>query len=152
MAAILSYLKVMDEMIELYITKWFRKYLKNSDIEYINDPLEKSLRMVHEKKYTLSLWRLYQILDILSSQKHKTPYVLKFDNYLKSRPFLQKSLLSPSFLLQLKHIIDSHVASDKRHKGSLSKKETLKVRKILIWNLQDKDCILYQISETQTTI
>ena len=56
MSVIIGYQKTIDEMVELYITKWFRKYVsKHSYISSpINTPLEKSLHIVVTKKYILS--------------------------------------------------------------------------------------------------
>ena len=52
-------------MIEMYITKGFRKYIEKNNLSRspVNSPLEKSLHNVIEKKYILSLGRLYQILS-----------------------------------------------------------------------------------------
>jgi len=151
MSAIISYLKIIDEMLELYMTKWFRKYLRKKTISVHNTPLEKSLRLVVEKKHSLSLWRLYQSLEIITKNSDKTPYVLELCEYLKSRSFLEKCLLSSSFLLQLKWLIDIHALWDKRHKGFLSKKDTIKARKIIIWDFTDTASILYSLAESQTT-
>jgi hypothetical protein len=68
---ILSYQKIIDAMIEMYITKGFRKYIsKNSkNIPHINDPLEKSIRLIIEKNHIFSLGRVYQSLNIISTKK-----------------------------------------------------------------------------------
>jgi hypothetical protein len=152
MWVILSYQKIIDEMIELYITRGFRKYvLKHSkNITHINDPLEKSLRLIIEKKHIFSLWRVHQILGIISSWKKTSWYVLEFSQYLKSRNFLEKSLLESAFLLQLKWLIDSHAVTDKRHSWTLSKKDTITARNLIIWDFTDKNCILQILAQTQS--
>lgn len=154
MWVVLWYQKVIDGMIEMYITKWFRKYLKKNNInpQYLNDPLEKSLRAIVEKKYIFSLWRVYQSLKLISENQSLTPYIYELSAYIKSRPTLKKSLLQSSFLLQLEWLIHLHAISDKRHSGTLSRTDTLKARKFINWNFQDKECILSLLSASQDTV
>lgn len=150
-SVIISYGKIIDQMIELYITKWLRKYISKNNIspKYVNNPLEKSLRLIVEKKFTFSLGRLYQSLDEISKWKQLTPYLWEFSNFLKSRAFLWEVLLSKSFLLQLKCVIDSHALTDKRHTGTLSRADTISARNTIIWDFKDKESILYLLSSTQ---
>ncbi len=148
---IISYQKILDEMVELYITKGFRKYLikKKQHISIENTPLEKSLRMIVEKKYIFSLGRIHQSLKVISSGQSLTPYLYEFSEYLKSRTYLEKSLLRWEFSLQLWRLIDIHVITDKRHTGSVSRKDTITARKIIIWNLEDNNCILQILASSQ---
>ncbi len=152
-SVLISYGKILDQMIELYITKWFRKYISKNSIspKYINNPLEKSLRLIVEKKFTFSLWRLYQSLDLIVKWKPLTPYVLEFANYIKSRAYLWHLLLSKSFLLQLECVIYSHALTDKRHSWRLSRADTISARDIIIWNFTDTNCILHTLSASQKT-
>jgi hypothetical protein len=107
MGVIFSYQKILDAMVELYITKGFRKYIQkhSQNIPAINDPLEKSLRLIVEKKHIFSLGRLYQILKDISAEKALSGYRSEFSAYLKSRTFLEKSLRESDFLLQLESLI-----------------------------------------------
>jgi hypothetical protein len=52
-----SYHKVLDLFIESFVTNNFRKYAKkkNCTILRVNDPLEKSLHLIINKKYILSV-------------------------------------------------------------------------------------------------
>lgn len=152
-SVLISYAKVLDKMTELYITKWFRKYITKNNIhpKYINDPLEKSLRLIVEKKFIFSLWRLYQSLDIISKWKALSPYLEEFYLFIKSRAFLWDTLLSKSFLLQLKCVIDSHALTDKRHTWTLSKADTVLARKAIVWDFVDTECLLYLLSSSQST-
>lgn len=150
---LISYAKVLDQMIELYITKGFRKYISKNNLhpQYINDPLEKSLRLIVEKKYIFSLWRLYQSLELIHQWTSLTAYLQEFAHYLKSRAFLWELLLSESFLLQLKCVMQSHAMTDKRHSWTLSKADTIVARQAIIWNFKNKNCILYILSSSQST-
>lgn len=150
---IIWYQKVIDGMIELYITKWFRKYIikNNIHIPYINDPLEKSLRAIVEKKHIFSLGRVYQSLKEIDKETYKNPYISELARYLKSRPFIQKSLLQSSFLLQLEWLINLQAITEKRHSGRLSKVDTLKARNYINGNFEDKNCLLYILCESQNT-
>lgn len=151
---IMWYQKILDSMVELYITKWYRKHvLKHSkDIPHINTPLEKSLAMVCNKKHILSLWRLYGILEEIQENKKLWPYTNLFHEYIKSRPFLQKALLESDFFLQLKKLIHLHVLTEKRHSGTLSYHDTTLARNICNWNFEDTNCILYILASTKSTI
>jgi hypothetical protein len=150
---IIGYQKVIDQMIELYITKWFRKYVykQSGSISHINDPLEKSFRLIVEKKHIFSLWRLYQSLKIISLWWNLSWYVHEFSSYLKSRTFLQKALLESNFLLQLEWLIHSHAVTDKRHFGTLSKRDTVAARNLIIWDFTKTNCILQTLASTQNT-
>jgi hypothetical protein len=151
MWVIIGYQKIIDQMIELYITKWFRKYVSkhSGSISHINDPLEKSLRLIVEKKHILSLGRVYQIWKIISSNWNLSWYILEFSNYIKSRTFLQKALLESNFLLQLEWLMSTHAITDKRHSGILSKEDTKKARELIIWDFTNTNCILQILANTQ---
>ena len=148
---ILWYQKVIDSMVELYITKGFRKYAKKNTRTHSpeNDPLEKAFHLVIEKKYILSLGRLYSVLNNIQSNKKLLYYSSNFLNYLKSRPFLEKSLLHSDFLLQLQSLIHLHALWEKRHHGVLSPSDTKKARNICIWNFTDTNSILYALAASQ---
>lgn len=148
---IIWYQKVLDEMIELYITKWFRKFIskKKTTTAHINTPLEKSLRLIVEKKYIFSLGRLYQSLKIIHSKNEESWYLKEFSSFLKSRAFLEKSLLESSFLLQLEALINLHAVTEKRHSWTLSKKDTILARKLINWDFNDMNCILYSLASSQ---
>jgi hypothetical protein len=90
-------------------------------------------------------------LNIISTKKQLSWYLGEFSEYLKSRTFLQKSLLESAFLLQLKRLIDLHAITDKRHSGTLSKKDTIVARNLIIGDFTDTNCILSLLSSSQTT-
>ena len=147
------YQKVLDAMVELYITKWYRTYASknNSHLSHTNNPLEKSLELVIQKKHILSLWRLYQILKRINKEKIEGSYLRSFHDYLKSRSFLEKALLETDFFLQLQSLVHMHVLTEKRHSWKLNYTDTLKARDICIWDFTDTNALLYILSASQST-
>lgn len=146
------YQKLVDEMIELYITKWFRKYAKKT--YQISPPknvaLEKSLHLVISKGHIISLWRIYNLLKDIQKNKELHYYSSMFLEYIKSRRFLYKALLESQFLLQLETLIHLQVITEKRHSWSLSKNDTITARNVIIGNFIDKDCLLYILGNSQS--
>ena len=151
MGVVFSYQKILDAMVELYITKGFRKYIQkhSQNIPAINDPLEKSLRLIVEKKHIFSLGRLYQILKDISAEKALSGYRSEFSAYLKSRTFLEKSLRESDFLLQLESLIHLWAITDKRHSGTLNRADTITARKLIVWDFSDKNSILHLLASSQ---
>ncbi len=154
MSVIIWYQKILDAMLELSLTKWFRKYSSqhSSLSSPENNPLEKSLYLVITKKYILSLGRLYAILQDISQKKALSPYEKLFYEYLKSRKFLYKALLESDFLLQLHRLMQIQALTEKRHSSSLSKKDTMLARKAITWNFEDRNCLLSILSSVYSTI
>jgi len=150
---ILWYQKVLDSMIELYITKWFRKYITKNKLSRSaeNTQIEKALQSVIDKKHIISLWRLYGVLDHIKKWNHQSHYLLSFHNYLKSRPSLEKCLLESSFFLQLESLTHMHAINEKRHNGILSFDDTTKCRALCTWNFKDTDCLIYTLWASQKT-
>jgi len=66
-AVISSYHKVLDLFVESFITNNFRKFAKkkNCTILRVNDPLEKALHLIVNKKYILSIGRLYALIKLI---------------------------------------------------------------------------------------
>ena len=149
---IIGYQKILDAMIEIYITKWFRKYVSKHQLSSSpeNTPLEKSFYSTVKKKYIFSLWRLYDALGKIKKGKISWRYLSFFKQYLESRPFLEKALLESDFLLQLEVLIHLHAVTDKRHSGSLSPKDTTLARNVCIWNFQNTNCLLYILAASQS--
>ena len=149
---IIGYQKLLDAMIESYITKWFRKYITKNHLTHSpeNSPLEKSFHSIVDKKYIFSLGRVFDSIQRIQTKDISGKYLSYFKKYLESRPFLQKSLLETDFLLQLKTLIHLHAITDKRHSWSLSPKDTTLARDACIWNFQNKNCLLYILAASQS--
>jgi hypothetical protein len=59
-----AYTKILDALIESFLTHGFRKYCQKNGIIHLqeNSPLEKALHLVVNKKYQLSIGRLFGLL------------------------------------------------------------------------------------------
>ena len=69
MNVVLGYHKVVDAFIEEFITKGFRSFVGERNPPDSHDPLEAFFEQVHEKNYSLSFGRLYQILERIKQKK-----------------------------------------------------------------------------------
>lgn len=145
------YQKVLEELIENIIISDFRRFAKKQDsIKWtLLDGLETSLSLVIEKWYSLSIWRLYHLLSLIKKDMVILPHQKLFLQYLEKSPFLKKTLLKKKFLLQLETVVESEIFSGKRHSGNVTKKEVILIRKVCLWNLSDRDCLMYKLFKTQ---
>lgn len=146
-----SYHKALDTLIENYITKWFRKYAKKTGQIYLrkNDLLEKSLNSVINKWFILSTWRLFHLIKLIKKDEELFDYGNCFLDYLNKYYYLKDTLLEDSFYNLFEEIIASEVLWKKRHSWNITFEETTKAREILIWNFENKNCIIYKLIESQ---
>jgi hypothetical protein len=140
-----SYHKALDAIIESIITKWFRKFAKKNWYTILrkNDSLEKTLNLVVNKGYILSVWRLYHLLSNIKDNKELFDYQIAFKKYLDKYSDLKNILLDDEFLKIFKKLIDSEILWKKRHSWNISFTETREARKYLIWNFKDKNSLIY---------
>ncbi len=133
-AVISAYHKVLDLFIESFITNNFRKFAKKKGqtILRVNDPLEKSLNLIVNSKYIMSVGRLYGILKMIKEDQKLYDYGKCFKEYLEKYSQLQEILLNDDFFEKFTRLNKSEVLSSKRHSGTISKKDTTDARKILI--------------------
>ncbi len=152
LSVIISYHKALDTIIESFITKWFRKFAKKDKNLYLkeNDLLEKSLRNVINSWYILSIWRLFHILKLIKTWEKLLDYQKCFNDYLNKYKYLKDILIEDNFYNNLEIIINSEVLWSKRHTWNISFEETKKARNILIWKLENKNCIIYKLIESQS--
>lgn len=153
-AVISAYHKVLDLFIESFITNNFRKFAKKKwqTILRVNDPLEKSLNLIVNSKYIMSVGRLYGILKMIKEDQKLYDYGRCFKEYLEKYSQLQEILLNDDFFEKFTRLNRSEVLSSKRHSGTISKKDTTDARKILIWDFKDKNSIIYKILEGQSVM
>lgn len=153
-SVISSYNKILDAFIEHFITMNFRKFTikKWKTILRINDPMEKSLHMVVNKKYILSIWRLYGLLKAIKNDDKLYDYWEMFAEYLDKYRELKDILLSDAFFAIFASVIESDVFWWKRHSGKIDFDETKITRKLITWDFLDKDSILYMLLESQSVL
>lgn len=148
------YHKALDQFIESMITKNFRKFAKKQwqTILRENDPLEKAIHLVVNKKYILSTGRLYALIKIIKWQSILYEYGKCFKKYLDKYPELKEIILDDHFFNIFTELNKSEILSSKRHSWTISKKETELARKILIWDFRDKNAMLYKLLESQSVM
>lgn len=146
-----SYHKALDAIIEQFIIKGYRKFAKKTGQIHLrkNDSMEKALHSVVNKWYILSLWRLFHILKNIKNNEWLYDYWKNFSDYLDKYIYLKDVLLSEDFLRIYQEILDTEILWKKRHSGQISFVETRKARKLLVWNLKDKKCLIYMFLSTQ---
>ena len=144
---IIGYHKILDMLIEEKITSLFRKFAKkeNQITLEVNDVLEKSLHLIVNSGYILSVGRLFGILKEIKEKKKLSPYLLCFKNFLRKYAYIEKIVFRPSFYNKLKRVVESEVLGSKRHKGYIKKEETKEIRELLIGNFEDKNSIIYEL-------
>jgi len=151
LSVILSYHKALDTMIEGFIIKWFRKFAHKQKQTVLrqNDVLEKSLNSVVNTWYILSVWRLFHILQLISNDEKLFDYTQCFKDYLSKYWYLQEVLLWDEFMQVFSDLVNSEILGKKRHVWKINFVETRKARELLIWDLEDKNCLIYKLAETQ---
>lgn len=149
-----SYHKVLDLFIESFITNNFRKFAKkkNCTILRVNDPLEKSLLLIVNKKYILSVGRLYALIKLIKEDGEMYDFGKCFKEYLDKYPELRAILLDDFFFENFTRLNKSEILASKRHSGSITKKETTDARRILIGDFRDKNCMIYKLLESQSVM
>lgn len=153
-AVISAYHKVLDLFIESFITNNFRKFAKKKGctILRVNDPLEKSLNLIVNSKYIMSVWRLYGLLKMIKEDEKLYDYGRCFKEYLDKYTELRDILLQDEFFDKFTRLNKSEVLSSKRHSWTISKKDTTDARKILIWDFRDKNSMIYKILQWQSVM
>lgn len=153
-SVISSYNKILDAFIEHFIVNNFRKFAvkKWKTILRVNDPMEKALHMVVNKKYILSIWRLYWLIKTMRNNEKLYDYWETFVEYLDKYRELKDILLNDEFFEIFASVIESDVFWWKRHSGKIDFNETKTTRKLITWDFQEKKSILYQLLESQSVL
>ena len=146
-SVISSYHKAIDIIIETYIISDFRKFIDKSRLpkNTWNDSLEKSLNSVITRNYSLSVWRLYHLLQIISEWKELKHYSYLFKKFIKKHSYLEDILLNLEFIKTFEKIIETEVLWSKRHSWRIDFVETREARNLLIWDFSDKNCLIYRL-------
>lgn len=146
---ITSYHKALDTLIESFITKWFRKFAKKKWQTQLrkNDVLEKSLNSVVNQWYILGVWKLFHILKVISEDEELYDYWKCFKEYLEKYDSISNVLLNKQFMENFKTLVDSEILGKKRHIWKISFVETRDARTLLVWDLVDKNSLIYKFIE-----
>ena len=75
-----------------------------------------------------------------------------FKEYLDKYVELKNILLDDDFYEKFTQINRSEVLSSKRHSWSISKKDTIEARNILIWDFTDKSAMIYKLLQSQAVV
>lgn len=153
-AVVSNYHKILDAFIEHFITNNYRKFAikKNCTTLRVNDPLEKALHLVVNKKYILSVWRLFWLVRAIRNDEKLSIYWETFAQYLDKYKELKDTLLSENFIRLFQEIVNSEVFWAKRHSGKMNLEETERARKLMTWWFVDKNSILYILLESQSVL
>lgn len=151
MSVITSYHKCLDVLIESFITKWFRKYAKKHNQTTLkkNDPLEKFLHSVVNNWYSLSIWRLFHMVQIIKENQEINPYVECFSDFLDKYFYIKEALFDDDFFDIFEELVKSEIFWKKRHIWSIKFVETRTSRKLLIWEFEDENCLIYRFMKMQ---
>ncbi|MDQ1344182.1 MAG: hypothetical protein QG650_902 [Patescibacteria group bacterium] len=154
LSVISSYTKLIDALVEGYVTSQFRKYAvkRGAVVLRVNDPMEKAIHFVITKRYILSIGRLYGLLKSIRNGEKLFDYGNAFRDYLEKYRTIGDFLLSDEFFLPFSEIVESDVFGGKRHSGKISVKETAATRKVLLGDYVDKQALLYRFLETQSAV
>ena len=77
-------------------------------------------------------------------------YTQCFKEYLTKYTYLQDILLHDDFLQVLNELVNSEILGKKRHVWKINFVETRKARELLIWDLENKNCLIYKLASTQS--
>ncbi len=153
LSVISSYTKILDSLIETFVTNQYRKYtIKRGNVLLrVNDPLEKALHFVITKKYILSVGRLYGLLKSIREKEPLFDYGSAFRDYLAKYRTVGDFLLSDAFFVPFSQIVESDVFGGKRHSGKISIEETNATREVLLGNFSDQNALFYRFLESQSS-
>ncbi len=152
LSVISSYHKALDTLIESFITKGFRKYAHKQKQTTLreNDILEKSLHSVVNSGYILWVGRLFHVLKFIHQEEDLGEYGKCFKNYLAKYSYLEECLLGEDCYNILSVLVNSEILWKKRHVWKINYEETKQARSLLIWDFENKSCLLYKLIETQS--
>ena len=130
---VLAYQKILDAWIEEKMIGWFRSSIPYPESNRESSKLEKDIENILIKNYTLSLGRLYQIIEMIRRDENAGPFFSALTDYWKTyTPDTLRVLLSDDFFLPLSHLMQDEIFSKKRHEKKVSFRNAQKTREIII--------------------
>lgn len=153
-SVIVSYHKSLDLIVENIISKWFRSFAKakKANIQS-SSSIDRFLFNVVNHWYSLSVWRLFHLIKIIRESSELHSYVSIFNDYLDTFLELRDLLIfDDSFFSIIQDLVDSWILWEKRHKWTINFVETRLYRKLFIWELVDKNCLIYKLLKLREII
>lgn len=130
---ILAYQKIFDAWIEEKLIIPFRIAQKNIQYSHQNLSLDIDIQNITLKKYTLSIWRFYQILNIFREWKEIIWNVWMIISFWKeSFPNTFEVLVSEEFFSEFTELMDRELFTRKRHESKVTYSDAQKIREIMI--------------------
>lgn len=128
---ILAYQKILDAWVEkVLIAPW--RQVPHKPSLYTNDGLTRDIENIIAKKYTLSLGRLYQILEFVREGKHVSSTVSELVDFWKVKfPEILATLVSDDFFLPFSELMNREIFTKKRHENKVTFSD-VKIAKISI--------------------
>lgn len=130
---VLAYQKILDAWIEKSLIEGFRHISHGQYVATTQDAkLEKDIENIFMKNYTLSIGRLYQILDMSRKGQEQSLMISELIDYWRSHiPNYYKIVSSDSFFLPLSELMQDEIFSKKRHEKKVSFRDAQNTREIL---------------------
>lgn len=148
----IGYQKSLEALIEEFITSPFRKYAKRNIRPHNSQTaLEDILKKIIEKKYSLGIGKLLEILEFIQKEK-KWYYIKSFSDFLQENKYLENTLLESWFLLQLEQVIVSEVFGNKRHIWEVSRQDINNIRMLCFGNIEDTNCLSFKLLLSQNIL
>jgi hypothetical protein len=99
----------------------------------LQNPLEKDLSNILTKNYTLSIGRLYQILETIRGEKVSGNLLEELTLYWRREiPELLDILISDRFILPFSELMTREIFSKKRHEKKVTYSDAKKLRESIV--------------------
>lgn len=130
---ILAYQKILDSWIEENLVVLFRISMKEYRSPIQDSSLGRDIQNIITKKYTLSIWRLYQILSLVREGKIVDEIVFDLISFWKkSTSEVFELLISDEFFLPFAELMEREIFTKKRHENKVTFGDVKKVREVLV--------------------
>lgn len=128
---IIAYQKILDAWIEERLVAQWRIRSTGKRVWRSESPLEQDIINLVEKKYTLSIGRLYQLLQDVRNNELRWILTTEFVQYIRSEGILD-TLISDAFFIPFESLMEREVFSRKRHESKATYADARFTRDILI--------------------
>jgi hypothetical protein len=134
---VIAYQKILDAWIEdALISPWriSNKWKsRNEEQRKYDVGVDKDLQAILLKDYTLSVWRLYQIVELIRNNTLKSPLLLDLIAFWKRDSInCIDNLISDTFFLPFQELMNREIFTKKRHEAKVSYADAKLVREIFL--------------------